>query len=466
MTQRARIEFGLKGGRCNSDAIDNSGGVNSSDVEVNIKIALSAPMRAGKLKREARNRLLAEMTDEVARLVLANNYQQTLAISLAERRGLADLPHQARMMAALEARGLLNRAVEYLPSPQAIAERQSRAQPLTRAELGVLLAYAKLTLFDEVIASTVPDDPHLEADLLGYFPARMAKKYADDIRAHRLRREIVATEIGNDAINRGGPSFVSRMRDMTGCPAGEVVAAYVVARDGFGLSALYRDIDALDNRAGGVAQLGFYGQAGRLVHAATAWLLKNEPAGGIGERAAVLAAAVKELQPVLPRLLPEVLRNRLEERRSLFAAEGAPAALAERLAFAGIGEMVPDIALVARSAGAPLADAAAAYCTATEALRIGRIEDAARSIQPGDYYEELALTRALDTIAAARRGIAVAALKGAGKGKRGEAMARWLEGGGERLARARERLQALTEGGETSVARLSVAAGLMADLVG
>jgi glutamate dehydrogenase len=464
MTQRARIEFGLKGGRCNSDAIDNSGGVNSSDVEVNIKIALSAPMRAGKLKREARNRLLADMTDEVAGLVLANNYQQTLAISLAERRGLADLPHQARMMAALEARGLLNRAVEYLPSPEALAERQSRAQPMTRAELGVLLAYAKLTLFDEVIASPVPDDPHLEADLLGYFPARMAKKFADDIRAHRLRREIVASEIGNDAINRGGTSFVSRMRDMTGCAAGEVVAAYVVARDGFGLSALYRDIDALDNKAGGVAQLGFYGQAGRLVHAATAWLLKNEPSGGIGERAAALAAAVKELQPVLPRLLPEVLRTRLEERQSLFAAEGAPAALAARLAFAGVGEMVPDIALVARNASSSLADAAAAYCTATEALRIGRIEDAARSIQPGDYYEELALTRALDTIAAARRGIAVAALKAASKGRRGDAMARWLGGGGERLSRARERLQALTEGGEVSVARLSVAAGLMADL--
>jgi glutamate dehydrogenase len=462
VTQRARIEFGLKGGRCNSDAIDNSGGVNSSDVEVNIKIAFSGPMRSGKLKREARNKLLAEMTDEVAALVLANNYQQTLALSLAERRGLADLPHQARMMAGLEARGLLNRAVEYLPGPDALAERQQRRQPLTRSELGVLLAYAKLTLFDEVIASSVPDDPHLQEDLIGYFPAKMQKKYGDDIRAHRLRREIVATELGNDAVNRGGPSFVSRMVDMTGCPAADVVAAYAVVRDGFSLPALYRDIDALDNKVGGVAQLGFYGQVGRLVHAATAWQLKNAASGPIGDRAAVLSAATRELEPALPKLLPDFLRARLEERLALFSAEGAPAALAKRLAFAGIGEMVPDIALVARTANAKLADAAAAYCAATEAFRIGRVEDAARSIQTGDYYEELALTRALDTIGAARRGIAVAALRAARKG--GEALPAWLAAGGERVVRTRDRLQALTEGGDISVARLSVAAGLMADL--
>ncbi|MBX3531159.1 MAG: NAD-glutamate dehydrogenase [Rhizobiaceae bacterium] len=464
MTQRGRIEFGLRGGRCNSDAIDNSGGVNSSDVEVNIKIAFSGAMRSGRLKREARNKLLAEMTDEVASLVLANNYQQTLAISLAERRGLADLPHQARMMASLEARGLLNRAVEYLPSPAALTERQARRQPLTRAELGVLLAYAKLTLFDDVIASAVPDDAHLQADLVGYFPAKMQKKFGDDIRGHRLRREIVATELGNDAVNRGGPSFVSRMVDMTGASAGDVVAAYAVARDGFVLAPLYRDIDALDNKVGGVAQLGFYGQVGRLVHAATAWLLKNGGTGSIGERAAVLSAATRELEPVLPKLLPDFLRLRLEERRALFAAEGAPAVLAARLAFAGIGEMVPDIALVARAANAALADAATAYCAVTEAFRIGPVEDAARAIQTGDYYEELALNRALDTIGAARRGIAMAALKGAKKGKGGDAVASWLAAGGERIARTRERLQALTEGGDISVSRLSVAAGLMADL--
>ncbi len=177
VTQLGRIQYGLAGGRCNSDAIDNSGGVNSSDLEVNIKIALAASMRKGSLTRPARNRLLADMTEEVAGLVLANNYQQTLAISLAQRRGMSDLPHQVRMMAALEARGLLDRDVEYLPAGQALADREARGEPLTRAELGVLLAYAKIVLFSDIVASGVPDEPHFETDLVGYFPEKMAKKY-------------------------------------------------------------------------------------------------------------------------------------------------------------------------------------------------------------------------------------------------------------------------------------------------
>ncbi len=466
MTQLGRIEFALKGGRCNSDAIDNSGGVNSSDVEVNIKIALAGPMRAGKLKREARNRLLADMTEEVAGLVLANNYQQTLAISVAEQRGLADLPHQARMMAGLEMRGLLNRKVEYLPSRDALADRQVRGQPLTRPELGVLLAYAKLTLFDDAIRTRLPDDPHFESDLIAYFPAKMAKKFGEAIRAHRLRREIITTELGNDAVNRGGPSFVSRMQDLTGCGADDVLAAYATVRDGFGLPATYRDIDALDNKVPGMAQLGFYQEVGRLIHAATAWQLKNATPKPIGERVDDIAAARKVLEPLLPSLLPAFSQERMKERAKAFAAAGAPQKLAATLAFAGLAEIVPDIALVARQAAATLPDAAAAWCAVTEAFRIGRIEDAARAIQTNDYYDGLALARASDMIEVARRGIATAALKSGGKQKGAAAAARWLESGGERVTKARERLQALTEGGEISVARLTVAAGLLSDLAG
>ena len=184
VTQRARIEFGLLGGACNSDAIDNSGGVNCSDVEVNIKIALASAMRKGALTRPARDKLLAEMTDEVGR---AGAFQQLPAdagaLASRARRGMADFPHQARFMTALEARGLLDRAVETLPSPAALAEREARGEPLTRAELGVLLAYAKIVLFSDIVASDVPDDPHFERDLLAYFPDRMEKKFAADIAA-------------------------------------------------------------------------------------------------------------------------------------------------------------------------------------------------------------------------------------------------------------------------------------------
>ncbi len=204
MTQRGRIEAALAGIRLNTDAIDNSAGVNTSDVEVNIKIALNAPLRAGTLKIEARNALLAEMTDEVARLVLRNNYQQTLALSLAQRRGLEDLGFQQRLMQTLEKHGQLDRGVEFLPDEMAIAERRKRNEALTRPELAVLLAYAKLTLYNELLDCTVPDDPYLGRELNRYFPKEMTERFPDALQQHRLRREIIATQLTNSMINRGG----------------------------------------------------------------------------------------------------------------------------------------------------------------------------------------------------------------------------------------------------------------------
>jgi len=463
MTQRGRIEYGLAGGRCNSDAIDNSGGVNSSDLEVNIKIALAAAMRRATLTRPARNRLLADMTDEVAALVLANNYEQTLALSLARRRGLADLAHQERFMQALESRGLLDRAVEALPGSAAMAERQARGEPLTRPELGVLLAYAKLTLFDDVVKSGLPDDPHFEADLFAYFPAKMAKKYAGEIRGHRLRREIVATQLANDAVNRGGPSFISRMQDLTGHPAAEAVAAYAIVRDGFELPALYAQIDALDARIDGDAQLELYQSVGRLVHAATAWLLKNDDnAAPLGGRIAALREARRALEGSVAAMLPAFVAARLEERRRELVGLGAPEALAGRIAFLWVAESIPDIARIAAETGGDLVRAARAFMAVTEAFRVSRIGEAARALSPTDYYDGLALSRALETIGAARRGIAVAAL--AGHAAADDPVAAWLEAGGTRVARTRERLQALTEGGDLTVSRLTVASGLMTDL--
>ncbi|TYR34102.1 NAD-glutamate dehydrogenase [Mesorhizobium microcysteis] len=463
MTQRARIEYGLAGGRCNSDAIDNSAGVNSSDVEVNIKIALASAMRKGSLSRPARNKLLAEMTEEVAALVLANNYQQTLSLSLTRRRGLADLPHQERFMQALEGRGLLDRAVEVLPGSAAIAEREARGEPLTRAEIGVLLAYAKIVLFDDIVASGLPDDPHFDTDLKAYFPGRMAKKYAAEIEAHRLRREIVATVLGNDAINRGGPSFITRMQDLTGCAAAEVVAAYTVVRDGFELPALYAEIDALDNKVDGDVQLDLYQSVGRLVHSATAWFLKNDDnTAPLGARISSLRAARKALEGRIGTMLPAFTAERLEERTHELFKTGAPEVLAQRVSFLSVAELIPDIAGVAEEAKAALVDAARAFFAITDAFRIGRISDAARSIQPTDYYDGLALSRATETISEARRGMAIAALSA--YGKQADPVAAWLEAGGDKVARARDRLQALTEGGELTVSRLTVASGLMSDL--
>ena len=432
VTQRGRIEFGLRGGACNSDAIDNSGGVNSSDVEVNIKIALASAMRHGRLTRPARNKFLAEMTEEVGHLVLANNYQQTLALSLLRRRGLADLPYQARFMTALEARGLLDRAVETLPGPLALAEREARGEPLTRAELGVLLAYAKIVLFSDIVSSNVPDEQHFERDLLDYFPARMAKKYAAEIGSHRLRREIVARVVANDLVNRGGPAFVSRLQDLTGRGAADVVRAFTIARDGYGLTQLYAEIDALDNQIDGQRQLDLYAAVGRLVDAATVWFLKNPEETPIGERIAWLRQARQALEPKLASLLPDFMRGKMEERAHGFSKIGAPAKLADRLALLDVAELIPDIATVARQGKVDLVAAAKAFFAVTESFRISRIEEAVRSISVADYYDGLALSRAADTIGGARRGIAISALSAFARCR----PAGWrLAGGGRRSDR-------------------------------
>jgi glutamate dehydrogenase len=241
MTQRGRIEAAQRGVRLNTDAI-NSAGVNTSDVEVNIKIALSGPVRAGKLTMEARNALLAQMTDEVAHLVLRNNYQQTLAISLAQRRGLEDLGFQQRLMQTLEVRGELNRGVEFVPDEVAIAERRKRNAGLTRPELAVLLAYAKLSLYSELLDSPVPDDPYLGRELERYFPKEMSKRYSDALHAHRLRREIIATQLTNSMINRGGATLIVRIADQTGAASPAISAAFAAVRNSYELIELNSQI--------------------------------------------------------------------------------------------------------------------------------------------------------------------------------------------------------------------------------
>ncbi|GHC73886.1 NAD-glutamate dehydrogenase [Limoniibacter endophyticus] len=461
MSQFARIQFGLNGGRCNSDAIDNSAGVNSSDVEVNIKIALASAMRSGRLTREDRNVLLAQMTDEVARLVLANNYEQTLALSMTHQLGLTDLANQARFMKALEDRGLLDRVVENLPSQTALEERQAKGEALTRAELGVLLAYAKIVLFNDVIASHVPDEVYFAQELTEYFPKGMVSIYAEEIASHRLRREIITTTLVNDLVNRGGPSFVNRMEEETGRTAADIVHAFTLVREGYDLRAVYTQIDALDNKIEGKAQLALYATVADHMNSAVAWFLKNDSSTGpLGERIERLRRGREALANNV-QLMPEFMKEKLEERRFAYVKAGAPAELAERLAILPVEQMIPDIEKVAESADADLSLAAKAYVDVSGLFPIGRIEDAARMLRPADYYDGLALARSLDLINQAWRGIAVAALRRHGAGA--DPVGSWLEDKGAHASIIRDRLLSLIEG-DLNVSRMTVAAGLMADL--
>ena len=463
VTQRGRIEYALSGGRGNTDAIDNSAGVNCSDVEVNIKIALAAAMRSGKLKRPARDKLLTSMTDDVSALVLRNNYLQPLALSLSERQGLAELPYQARFMAELEARKLLDRKVENLPSDAMLIERQKAGQPLTRPELAVLLAYAKLSLCDDLVASQLPDEPYFQSLLMGYFPKRMVKTYAEEISGHRLRREIVATLLANDVINRGGITVISRLADTTGKSPADIVRAYVAVRDGFDIDTIYDAIDALDNKVPGDVQNQFYHLVGEMLQATTAWVLRNDTTrANLTELVDTITRARAELEPRFDGLMPEYLKSALQTDKAAFVEMGAPEKLAQRLANLQLAGIMPDIALIAHLAGADRVVTAKTYFGVSEAFRIGRIEEAARAIPVTDYYDGLALSRASDTITQAARGITIAALKRFAKDK--DPAAAWFAADGARIEQVRNRMVALTEGGDLTVSRLAVAAGLMSDL--
>ncbi len=248
MTQQARIEYALGGGRLNSDSIDNSAGVDCSDHEVNIKILLDSAVASGRLSKKGRDALLAEMTDEVASLVLRNNYLQTQAISMVRARGIEVFDDQIRMLRMLERTGRLNRAVEVLPDDEALAERAAMKQALTRPEIAVLMPHAKIWLYDEILRSELPDDPRLWGDLIGYFPTPLRKRFKKEILRHRLRREIVSMLATNSMINRVGGSFVTQMIERSGLPPPDVARAYIVTRDIFDVREIWNSVEGLDDK--------------------------------------------------------------------------------------------------------------------------------------------------------------------------------------------------------------------------
>ena len=463
LTQPARIEFNRAGGRSNSDAIDNSGGVNSSDVEVNIKIAFSRALRDGRLDLEARNALLEEMTDEVADLVLRNNYEQTLAISLTERRALAELPHQARLMQELELRDRLDRAVEDLPDDTALAERQSGGQPLTRAEIGVLLAYAKIVAFDDLITaqgvSQVLDDPWFERELFAYFPDAMEADHAEDIRNHRLRHEIVATRLANGMINEGGPTFVSKCQARTQAGIGEIARAYAVARRVLNLEDLQARVDALDTLVAGDVQLELYAVLQDRLLEGTLWFLRNtQRRAPVGERVEVYAPALERLGGDLASMAPQYLAERFRADRERLSTARVPDETAAAVARTQLDILVPDIVLVADDAGTALDAAARAFFDVTRAFRVGRMVQATRTLATADWFDTLALDQALATIHLARREITKAVLAGDGD------VDDWAGRKGPLVERSKGQIASMLESGQLTISRLSVAANLLAEL--
>jgi len=462
MTQRGRIEAALRGIRLNTDAIDNSAGVNTSDVEVNLKIALSRPMRDGRITRADRNALLASLTDDVALLVLRNNYQQTLALSLAERRGLEDLGFQQRMMQTLEQRKLLDRAVEFLPDDMELTERRRRSQPLTRPELSVLLAYAKLSLKDDLLDSAVPDDPYLGRELERYFPPAVAEKFPDALAQHRLRRDIIATQLANSMINRGGPTLVVRIADETGAAPARIAAAFAAVRNSYDLIGLNTEIEALDNWIPGKLQLDLFASVHDLLLDRIVWFLRNVDLGhGLAAVIDHYQAGIATVAAALDGALTETARAAHAARVTELAAAGVPDTTARRIADLPWLSPAADIVLVADRARHEVADVAATYFAAGAYFQLDRIAAAARHVPIADYFDRLALDRALDTIGDAERRIAAEMMANGAPGS--SAVDAWVAAHREHVERVRMAVHEIAASGLT-LSKLSVAASMLGDL--
>ncbi len=462
VTQRGRIEAAQKGVKLNTDAIDNSAGVNTSDVEVNIKIALARLEREGRLSPADRNSLLAAMTDEVGTLVLRNNYLQSLALSLAERKGVAETGFLTRLMQSLEQRNLLSRAVEFLPDDAALTERTRRGQSLARPELAVLLAYAKLTLYDDLLVTSVPDDPYLARELSQYFPREVQDKYPRAVELHRLRREIIATSLANAVINRGGPACVVRLIDETDADIPTIVMAYVAVDECYGLKWLSDAIDALDTCIDGQVQLSLYASVQDLLLSRMVWYVRNvDFKDGLEAVIARFGPAIRQIVAGLDTTLPPDLQAARAKRRQDLTDAGVPAGLAGELADLDALVSAPDIVTVAERTARPIGDAAATFFAAEANFRLDRIVAAARSVPANDYFERMAIDRAVEQIAGAERRLAADMLATGQSGQ--HAVETWLAAHPE-AARIRRSVEEIAASGLT-LAKLAVAANLLGDLV-
>ena len=399
VTQRARVAFARRGGRINTDFIDNSAGVDCSDHEVNIKIALGEPVQRGDMTVKQRDRLLERMTEEVASLVLRDNYQQALALSVKEAQATRELDRHQRFMRGLERAGHLNRSIEFLPDDEEIDRRAAIRQGLTRPELAVLLAYAKIVTFDALLAGSLPDDPLLGEDLLRYFPQPLCRDHAEAIGRHRLRREIIATSVTNSMINRAGPTFIGDMQDATGCTAEEVTRAYLITRDSFALRALWSEIEALDDVVAAAVQVEMLGDTVRLLERASLWLLRN------GDRPLDIARyvegcgpAIADLAEALPRLLPASAAAPVAEAAAAFERRGVPAPLALRVAQLPVMGAAPDIVRIADAARRPVAQTAAVYFDLGSRFGIDALRAGALAIEPQSGWHRRALAAIVDDL--------------------------------------------------------------------
>ena len=467
LTQLGRIEFALNGGRINTDAIDNSAGVDTSDHEVNIKILLNGLVSDGDMTVEQRNKLLVDMTDEVATLVLRNNYAQnvTLANAVTQAPGLVHA-HQ-RLMRRLEREGRLNRSLEFLPTDRQIRERTATGQALTQPEIAVLLAYTKITVADELIGTELPDDPYLRRLLHEYFPTALNERFAEHIDDHVLRREIVTTVLVNNTVNSAGTTFLHRMWEETGASGEEIVRAHTAARAIFGLEQIWNDIEALDNQIPAPVQTTIRLHSRRLVERATRWLLNNrrQPLD-IAATIEIFRDRCNLVRTQLPTLLRGTERDWYEEVLDELTDAGVPAEPAQRVA--GFSSAFPALDIVAiadRTGTAPL-EIAEVYYDLADRLRITQLRGRIIELPRTDRWQAMARAAIRDELFAAHAALTADVLACGTAGDRPrERFDAWESRNASPLSRARGTLDDIETSGTHDLTSLSVAMRVIHTLV-
>jgi glutamate dehydrogenase len=458
-TQLGRIEYALAGGRINTDAIDNSAGVDTSDHEVNIKILLGLPVTEGELTEKQRNALLPEMTDDVAALVLRDNIFQTQVLSVTGRIAPQLLDAQTRFMQYLEKAGRLNRAIEYLPSDEELAERRAQGQGLASPERAVLLAYSKIWLYDELLASPLPDDPWVATALARYFPALLREKFASYMPRHPLRREIIATHVTNSTINRVGSTFVHRLAETTGARAFEIVRAYLMSREIFGMVPLWLAIEALDNQVDDEVQSSMLIDTSRQLERGTMWFLRSR------RLTEDMAATIEHFKPNvdalsarLAQLLDAEERSRVDAAMAHYVAKGVPHELAERVVTFGTLYATLDIAEIAGSARWPVELVAAIYFDLANRLGMPWLRDRIAALPGDQHWQALAKGAMQDDLSGLQRSITGAVLAGGGESESPAALVEaWQASNGRTLERAAQLLGELRAVAAPDAAMLAVA---------
>jgi glutamate dehydrogenase len=458
LTQRARIEFALRGGRINTDFIDNSAGVDTSDREVNLKILLDAAIADGVIAAGERDGLLSAVEGEVASAVLTDSRLQSRVLGVVESEAPVFLDQHAQSIRSFEQRHNLDRQLEYLPDEEELAARRKAGLGLARPEIAVLLAHAKNSLTRELSDSPVPEDPYLAGELLRYLPPGLRERFGPGMTRHPLRRQILTTALSNDLSDHVGTGFFYRLEETTGVSAPDAVRAYLAVRDIFGLNALWSEVDGLTAGCPPGVRTEMFHDLQRFCQLGTLWFLRNRrPPVDIAAEVEHFRRQVRQLAPVLPAALAGAQAESVARRTAELTGHGVPGLLAGRIAALGPLAASLDVVEIAgdrRDVGF----VAAVYSALDVGLRMDWLQEQIVELSSESHWELLAKISLRDDLFAQRRRLTGAALAryvpGVGAG---ELVEDWLRANAGPVGRCRETLEQLRGAGRLDVAMLSVA---------